>query len=77
MGGDEPGRMPRCAATTRSGPEPAGEQVEEVHAVLDEDSAALGSVPEPVFGRQVFVRGVVLKVSVQEIAQESGIGSSV
>ena len=73
MGGDEPGRTPRCAATTVPGPSQPGEQVEEVHAVLDEDAAALGSVPEPVFARQVFIRGVVLKVSVQEIAQDLGL----
>ena len=56
-----------------SGAQPAGEEVEEVHAVLDEDPAALGSVPEPVFARQVFIRCVVFKVSVQQIAQRLGL----
>ena len=69
--------MPRCAATTRAGPEPAREQVEEVDAVLDEDPAALGSVPEPVLGRQVFVRGVIFKIPVQQIAEDLGLDQAI
>ena len=53
-----------------AGAQPAGEQVEEVDAVLDEDAAASGAVPEPVFGRQVLVGGVVLEGAVQEVAQD-------
>ena len=48
-----------------AGAEPAGHQVEEVDAVLDEDAAALFAVPEPMLGGQVFVGGVVFKVAVQ------------
>ena len=44
--------------------------IEKVDAVLDEDSAALGPVPEPMRGRQVLVRGIVLKVTVQRLAQD-------
>ena len=38
-------------------------------AVLDEDPAALGAVPEPVLGRQVLVGGVILEVTVQHLAE--------
>ena len=44
-----------------------------MNTMLDEDAAALGFVPEPVFVRQVFIRGVVLEISMQEIAQQSGL----
>ena len=54
-------------------PEPPGEQVEEVDPVLDEDAAALAAVPEPVLGRQVLVRGVVLEGPVQHLAQHPGL----
>ena len=55
--------MPTLRGRDGARAQPAGEQVEEVHAVLDEDPAALGPVPEPVLGRQVLVRGVVLERS--------------
>src|SRR5262249_57206421 len=51
------------------GPEPAGEQVEEVDPVLDEDTTALTAVPEPVPGRQVLVRRVVLEGPVEHLTQ--------
>src|SRR5207244_648453 len=52
-----------------SWPEPAGEQVEEVDPVFDEDTAALAALPEPVSRRQVLVRGPVLEGPVEDIAQ--------
>ena len=71
-----PGRTPRWAATTRPGPSQPGEQVEEVHAVLDEDAAALVAIPEPVLGRQALVGGVVLEVAVQHLARAPGTRSA-
>ena len=42
-------------------------------AVLDEDAAALGPVPEPVLGRQVLVGRVVLERRVQQLAKRLGL----
>ena len=56
-----------------AGPQPAGEEIEEMHAMLDEDPSALGPVPEPVAGPQVLVGGIILKGAVQELAQHSGL----
>ena len=50
-------------------PEPAGKQVEEMDPVFHEDAAAPGPVPEPVVGRQVLVRGVVLERAAEHLAQ--------
>src|SRR5882757_10040740 len=49
--------------------QPPGEHVEEVHAVLDENAAAFGPVPEPMVDRQVLVRSVVLERTVQYLAK--------
>ena len=54
-----------------AGAQPTGQHVEEVHAVLDEDSAALFAVPEPVLRRQILVGRVVLEVTVQQFAERS------
>src|SRR5262249_1732192 len=50
-------------------PEPACEQVEEMHPVFNEDATALVTVPEPVLGRQALVAGVILEVGMEQLAQ--------
>src|SRR5205823_30641 len=47
---------------------PAIEQIKKMHSMLDEDAAALFAVPEPMFGRQPLVAGVVLKIAVEKFA---------
>ena len=41
-----------------------------MHAVLDEDPAALGPVPEPVVRPEPFVAGIVLERSAQHVAEK-------
>jgi hypothetical protein len=53
-----------------TGSQPARKHVEKMDAVLHEDSAAFRAVPEPVLRRQIFVRRVVFKVSVKQLAQD-------
>ena len=62
-----PGR--RLGRDDLARPEPAGEEVEEMDAVLDKDAAAFRAVPEPVLRAEPLVGGVVLEVAVQEAAQ--------
>src|SRR5882672_6080749 len=50
-------------------PEPARKHVEEMHPMLDKNSAALPAVPKPVLGTEPFIAGVVLKVAMQELAE--------
>src|SRR5947209_3724776 len=52
------------------GPEPPGEQIEEVDSVLDKDAATLAAVPKPVFGWQVFIGSVVLKRPVKHFTKD-------
>ena len=56
-----------------TGAQPTRQHVEEMHAMLDKDSAALLAIPEPMLRRKIFVGSVVLKVAVQEFAKRLAI----
>ena len=56
-----------------AGAQPTRQHVEEMHAMLDEDSAALLAIPEPMLRRKILVGGVVLEVAVQEFAKRLAI----
>ena len=47
-------------------PEPAAEQVKEMHAMLDKNAAAFTAVPEPVLRGHALVAGVIFKIAVEE-----------
>ena len=67
-----PGPEPALGRLDLARAEPAGEEVEEMHAVLDEDAAALRPVPEPVFRPEVLVGGIILEGPVDQLAQHLG-----
>lgn len=56
-----------------SGAEPVSEEVEEVNAVLDEDAAAFGGIPEPVVRKEGFVFGFVDEEGVEGLAEETAV----
>ncbi len=52
--------------------QPAFEEVEEVHPMLDEDAAAFLAIPEPVVRAQPFVTGVVFEPTMQAGPEHTG-----
>lgn len=49
---------------------PCGEEIKKMDAVLDEDAAALLAIPKPMIGPEPLVRGVILEIAVQELAED-------
>src|SRR3954453_10505834 len=50
--------------------EPAGEQIEKVHTMLDENPTAFRAIPEPMLRWQILVRRVVFEIPVQKFTQQ-------
>src|ERR1051326_232980 len=50
-------------------PEPAGEHVKKMHAMLDENATALRGIPKPMLHSESFVRSVVFKEAMEKFTQ--------
>src|ERR1043166_112068 len=48
--------------------QPAIEQVKKMDTVLDENTAAFFAIPEPMFGRQALVAGIIFKIAMEKFS---------